>query len=149
MADSLLTKAHLSDLLDECAEELNSGVGSKLNDLAQVFHSLAQARDDSISWALPQSIGTFAGEVTQFQSLVALPILIEPIRSKCKAVLDNAVKDGTEALKIIRKQLCEENNPDCEAIIKAMALFNKNSYKLYSLRSQFMRARPPREEAEE
>lgn len=137
LSNPILTKEQLGAFIDKSIESLNAGDGTSLNELATLMQTLALVTNDSVFFALPQSIGSYASELGRFRMLVAFPILGEEDRSRCKKCIDDAIADGAKALVILKKELFGTSNPDSSEILKAMAIFSKRGYNMYTLRNQF------------
>lgn len=144
MMNPILTSAHLSDLIDECCTNLKDGNGLRMLDLAGLLHALSQATKNDVFLALPQPAGVFGQEIAAFKSLISIPILEQNTREKNKQLLDACVKEGVEALVLLKKELCDNHpNCDCEKVISAIAKLNKSSYELNKQRRALMGAHPP------
>lgn len=137
MGGSILTKEHITSYINKCIDSLSSGDSSRLTEFATLMQTLAMVTDDSIYQALPQSIGSYANELSRFRILVAVPILGEEDRKKCQQCMQKATSEGVKGLKILKRELCESPRRSSGNILKAIAKFSKQGYLMYTLRTQF------------
>jgi hypothetical protein len=138
MKDSLLTRSDLAHVIDECLADLPNG-GSKLYDLAYLLQTVGSATDNDAHQAAFSAIGSFGNEIVTFRPLVSFPVLPDDMRKTYKESFNKAIQDGTKALKILRKELCGNSEPDPAAVIKVIALLNKHDYALTAKRSAVTR----------
>lgn len=138
MDNVILNKEHLASYIDKCINDLTSSNSSqRLNELATLMQTLAQVINTDVFLALPQSIGSYASELLQFRTLVAFPLLGPEDRQKCQECIKAAATEGAEALQILKQELFVSANSDFGKIVKAMAIFSKHGYLMYTLRTQF------------
>lgn len=149
MSDSILTKQQVASYIDTCINSLSSSDSSGLAELATLMQALAMVTGDSTFYAMPQSIGSYANELARFRILVAVPILGEEERNKCKECMNKATSEGIKGLQILKKELCESSKPNSDKILEAMAKFSKHGYLMYTLRAQYTALPGTRGSAEE
>lgn len=141
MTRTIMSDEDLSKIIDECITDLESG-GSKLFDLAQLFHCLGGTCNDYFD-ALVPTIGSYAGEVISFRPYVALPIIPDDERKKYQQQFDEALKAGKKALEIMKNELCKKSSPDTTEIVKAIAMLAKHDYNLAMVRNALHRRSEP------
>lgn len=139
MTDSVLTTEHLAQLVDRCITDLQNKSPRMLSELGTLLHSLAQATGDETYRVLSNPIGAFGNELASFQPLVVLPLLPTETRDKCHGMFEQAIKEGVEALGIVKSELQKGQTKDYKELVRAIALLTENDYKLYAERSGLTR----------
>jgi hypothetical protein len=113
-----------------------------LYDLAYLLQAVGDATNNDTYQAMFTSIGSFGHEVVMFRPLASVPVLPDEMRKVYRDSLNKALLDGTKALKMLRKELCSDSEPDPASIIKVIALLNKHDYALTTKRTAVMRSSP-------
>lgn len=110
----LINSEHLSQLITKATEDMKNGGGMTLLDLAGVMQSVAEAQDQPILHVLPHAIGGFASELLSTRSVISLPVLPEPIRTRMNATIMKSVEEATASLNVVKEQLCDKKDGDVE-----------------------------------
>ena len=110
----LISSDHLSKLITKATDDMKGGGGTSLLDLAGVMASVAEAQDQPILHALPHAIGGYGSELLSARSVVALPVLPEPIRTRLTATITKSVEEATSSLNVVREQLCDKKSGEVE-----------------------------------
>ena len=147
MAEPVFTKEHLAKMIDLCIEDINTG-GSKLFDLAHLFHCLGEIANKSVYDSFASILGSFGGEIITFRPYVMLPILPEETRSKFQRIFNEAIDSCKRSLRIIKEELCEKDSYDPNRILEALSLIGKHDYTLTEARTNLMRIRSSLSEGE-
>lgn len=127
LANLQISSNHVSNLIDKTIEDMRNGTGTTLYDLAGVISSCAEAQDDPILHVLPHAIGGYGQELIGARSLVSLPVLPDPIRNRLQAMITTSVDEGVSSLKIVKEQLCSDNEVDYRKLMKAAGMLLKQA----------------------
>ena len=144
----ILSRSDLGRVIDACVDDLQNG-GAKLYDLAYLLQAVGNATENETYQAVFSSIGSYGHEIMMFRPLVSLPVLPDDMRKTYKDSFTKAIQDGLKALKMMRKELCGNSQPDPTNLIKAMALLNKQDYALTAQRSAVTRSSRPSQSSAE
>lgn len=142
MSLPILTRQQLSSYMDRCKTSLNDCDVAPLAEFATLIQTLANVVNDQVFFSIPQIIGTYSNEITKIKMLVAFPILAESDRGRCNSCLKEAIEEGTRGLEMLKTEICGNSTRNPDNILKAMAIFSKHGYSMYTLRNQFT-AMPP------
>jgi hypothetical protein len=139
----LISSKHVESLIDTVIEDTKKGMGFRLYDLAGLLESIAEAQDDPILHVLPQAIGGFGNILVTSRSLIALPMLPDPLRTHLTAMINASVKEAVSSLDTIRKELCVKDEPDHKMLMSALGgLFKQSTILAKECRSVSPRRQP-------
>ena len=110
----------MASLFERAIDDTQNGFGSRLMDLASVVDSGAEAQNDSVLHVLPHAIGGFASELMSARSLIAIPVLPDPVRKRLNSLVNVAVDEAVTSLKCVEEELCSKDSVDHETLMKAV-----------------------------
>ena len=116
----LISSEHVETLIDAAMEDVKNGMGIRLFDLAGVFNSIAEAQDEPFLHVIPQAVGGFGSALMTSRTMVALPMLPEPMRQRLSSVVKTAVETAMKSLKTIKTELCSKKEVDHKELMYAI-----------------------------
>lgn len=120
-----ISSKHVANLIDNVIEDAKNGVGFRFYDLAGVLDAIAEAQDEPTLHVLPQAVGGFGNVLIISRSLIALPVLPNPMRTRLTTLINTAVDEAISSLHTIKEQLCMKENPDHKTLMNAIGVLFK------------------------
>jgi len=147
----LISSEHLSKLIDQCKDDLKNGLGNKIYEVAGVLQAVAQANNDPVFYVIPQAVGGFGQQLISSRALTFVPVLPPETRTKLNSAVSNAVEAACESMETIKKELCQSEDIDHQALMNAIGQLYKHATILAGQRGALTPSRMPsrREEEEE
>ena len=137
MTFSFITIENLSNLIEQCTNDLRNNQSGRLFNLANVLSSIADCNDKAYLFVLPQCIGSFAIELKTSNSLITIPVLPENIRTTHSKTVQVATEQAIKSLDTIKIQLCVEDNPNFDMLINAVGVLLQQANILQNEKIQF------------
>ena len=138
----IISSKDLSNIIDQCTNDLRNGKGSKLFDLAGVMNAIADCNPSPYLRIFPQGIGHFSTELLRSHSLTTIPVLPEQVRESHVKLANIASEQGIKALESMKKQLCNDDVTDYQELMESVGIFFQQASILNSERRKFTQTQP-------
>ncbi len=139
---NLATSEHLSKLFDRSLDDLSLKTCDSLDSLGTVIHSLGQLTDEPLYYLTNSPISSFATQVCKLQQFVAIPVLPKEIRPRYETLFEESLKIGSESIRELKEQFCNNAQPDHAKMVKALGNLERQAYRLWLARQAISRMRP-------
>jgi len=140
----VLTEKQLGVKFDIAIKGLENNDGEPLMNLAALLHYVGLATDEPHLFLLSDVFGELGHHVNTFYPLQATPIpLTKEQLPHYQQLYRTAKEESLKAIKELRVEVCEKDNPNHTALVRNLGSLLKHSHELRAKRDSVLRSQPP------
>lgn len=140
----ILSSADLSRKFDEAIKDLEKNNTEELIELGGLLYQLGCAKKDPICELASLPLANFGTAFMDFYPLIATPhLLFGEMKPEYDSTFKTAKNEAMDAIKQLKKEFCDDGNPDYEKITRSLGILQRHQISLINKRARYMRSQPP------